>query len=616
MSGRDLPVVKSKTNQTMRARFLPNPSKLMIVRHFITTATCLWLFLPSAFSQERASSEATLLAHWKLQGDCRDYSGNGLDGVSHAVDFTQRGHASFNGIDSYIEVPDSRLLHLDNHDFTISAWIKCDDGPRMVGDIINKYDPDKRAGINFHVLTSASGYSSISDSRNVLFGIDNGKEGNWIDCGRPSATNSIISTLIVYKGNLYAGIGDAINPEDACRIFKYEGGSRWSDCGRISDDLKTPSVMASLIHHNKLYIGTGKWDYSNQQSGGRAGVYQYLGNNRWKELGFVKGKRVMSIASYNDKIYIVDNLAATYTFDDRTGKWSQVVDQSPSQYISEVGSSLKFRSTYVFRDKLYGGAGDTIKRFEENAWKTVGSFNPENINQVHTFDTYAGKLYAGTWPDGLILRYDGDNNWASCGWVGTAETVEQNGNRAHNNEINDLTVYNGKMYAGAIPKGEVWRYDGGEKTTLIKRLVNNPAYSISEHDSWCRVTSMAIFKGELFTGTSTATGAAKADLSFDAGKVFRWEAGKAVTYDDDLGLNWRFVTAVREKGKLKLYIDGKLVHSSTPIKEPDMNVSNDKPLLIGFGSLNYFKGLMKDLRIYWGAVDENQIRQLYKAGGM
>lgn len=583
-------------------------------RNLVSILFVVCVLFSSTGCKSQSRQKTKLLARWKLDSDSRDYSGNNLHGTNHGVTFNPSAYASFNGVDSYIEVLDHDLLQLGDRDFTISAWIKCDSGPRMVGDIINKYDPDSRSGINFHVFSSGSGYSAVSDYRSVLFGIDNGKEGEWIDCGRPSSTNTIVSSLIVFEGNLYAGIGDAVNSSDACRIFKYEGDRKWSDLGRISTDPKTPSVMASLIHHGKLYVATGKWDYARQPSGGKAGLYEYMGNNRWKELGFVRGKRVMSIASYDNQIYAVDNLAATYRYNDATGEWSQVIEASPDRYINEVGSSLKFRSTGVFQDKLYGGAGDTIKRLENYDWKTVGAFNPANINQVHTFDVYQGNLYAGTWPDGSIIRYDGDNRWKDCGWIGASETAEENGRQVHNNEINDLIVYNGKLYAGAIPKGEVWRYEGGEKSTLIKRLVVNPDYTVSEHESWSRVTSMAIYQGQLFAGTSTARGVAKNDQTFDAGKVFRWEAGRVVTYDDDLGTEWRLVTAIREKNNLKLFIDGKLVSTSTAIAGADISVSNNKPLVIGFGSLNFFKGSMKDVRLYAGALDESGIKQLYKTG--
>jgi hypothetical protein len=555
-----------------------------------------------------------LLGYWKLQGDCKDYSGNGNHGINHNVDFSHKSHAWFNGINAYVEIPNTALFKTDLENFTISTWVKCEPGARVVGDIVNKYDADTRTGVNFHVFSSASGYSSVSDIRSVAFGIDNGLNGEWVDCGRPCATNSLISSLIVYKGNLYAGIGDALNPKDACRLFRYEGNNKWTDCGRVSKDLKTPSIMGTVIHKGKLYVGTGKWDYNEQSTGGRPGLYEYLGNNNWKECGLSDGKRIMSVASWAGSIYAPDDLGATYKYNDVIQKWTKVVGPSPYRYIqnSSMGSSIKFRCTGVFQDKLYGGAGDTIKRYDEKrGWIVVGSFNPKSINQIHTFAVYQGNFFAGTWPDGMITRYDGDGKWIDCGWVGSPETTDQNGYQSHKNEINDLMVYNGKMYAGVIPKAEVWRYDGGEKATLIKRLVNNEAFSIAEHESWCRVPSMAIYKGKLFAGTSTARGFAVKNLTIDAGKVFSWETGKCVSFDDDLGSVWRFVVAVREMGRLKLYVDGKLVAVSSPINSGTLNINNDKPLLIGFGAENYFKGAIKEIRIYSGALSQASIMRLY-----
>ncbi len=56
---------------------------------------------------------------------------------------------------------------------------------------------------------------------------------------------------------------------------------------------------------------------------------------------------------------------------------------------------------------------------------------------------------------GTVLRYEGQDQWTDCGQLGIATDKYQI------NEVNDLTVFNGKLYAGVIPKGEVYRYEGG-----------------------------------------------------------------------------------------------------------------------------------------------------------
>lgn len=72
-------------------------------------------------------------------------------------------------------------------------------------------------------------------------------------------------------------------------------------------------------------------------------------------------------------------------------------------------------------------------------------------NQTHTLQVYDAHLWAGMWPQGKVLRYEGGVNpgrWTDTGQLGI------NTDTYRINEVNDLTVYNGKMYAGVIPLGE------------------------------------------------------------------------------------------------------------------------------------------------------------------
>lgn len=93
--------------------------------------------------------------------------------------------------------------------------------------------------------------------------------------------------------------------------------------------------------------------------------------------------------------------------------------------------------------------------------------------------------------------------------------------------------------------------------------------------------------------------------------IYCMEAGKNVTYDDDIGSRWRHLAVVREQDHLKLYLDGELRGTSTAFDPNDYDVANDKALLIGFGSRNYFKGAMDDLRIYKSKLSAEQIKDLF-----
>lgn len=64
--------------------------------------------------------DSGLIGHWKLQGDCRDHSGQGNHGVNHGVNLET---GLFDGAGAYIEVPAHPSLNVGTGDFAICARI-------------------------------------------------------------------------------------------------------------------------------------------------------------------------------------------------------------------------------------------------------------------------------------------------------------------------------------------------------------------------------------------------------------------------------------------------------------------------------------------------------------
>ena len=132
-------------------------------------------------------------------------------------------------------------------------------------------------------------------------------------------------------------------------------------------------------------------------------------------------------------------------------------------------------------------------------------------------------------------------------------------------EVNGLAVYNGKLYAGTIPRAEVFRYESDGDWTSLRRFFSPDGWepvAVDEPDSgpkarrrsdeWTRVTSLTVFGGKLFASIGSCTSPLQ-DAPCDVrGQVFAMEAGKCVSYDRDLGPGWKHLAAVREKGCLKL----------------------------------------------------------------
>src|SRR5262245_54997727 len=224
-----------------------------------------------------------LLAQWKLEGDCRDSVG-GHHGEPRRITFIKgragrpQGAALFGGAESFIRVADHHDFHLGVGDFSIAFWINlAGDLTTVIGDVLSKYDAAHRRGITLSITGSSPGYSGVGDAKNVQFGIDNGINGSWVDCGRPRKSNPTVGKLTVYKGQLYTGISDASTLQDACHVFRYGGGTEWVDCGRLGQDPRTVSAYSMIVHKGQLYAGTGIWD-SVKARGGQGGpnhVYVY-----------------------------------------------------------------------------------------------------------------------------------------------------------------------------------------------------------------------------------------------------------------------------------------------------------------------------------------------------
>jgi hypothetical protein len=478
-------------------------------------------------------NEPGLAGYWKLRGDTRDYSGNGNDGINHGVNLKD---GSFSGSGAYIEVPSSPSLRFGTKSFSLSAWVytekRLDD---IVGDVFDLYDPASRRGFSLSINASAGGYQSQSNERHVHFGIDNARITDWEDLGRPSATSNYVSnSLTVYKGKLYAAIAGAKDPKDWAHVFRFEGKDNWVDLGRVGDR-KNSGVIPLIVHDGELYAATTTIDWTRvlQPDYEPGRVFRYKGGSEWEEIGQPSDDRTLNtMASYKGKLFIGGGPEtwAVYTY--AGGK-----EWKPSQVFPKEGPKKLFpHSMRVFKGKLFVGF-PSVYSFDGNTWTHAGVPSPpESTLQTHTMNVYQGSLIAGTWPEAKVSRYLGGEKWEVFGRVGVDGT-----------EVNSLVVYNGKLYGGSIPRGEVARYDGKPDWTTLKRFYSLPGWipappiesggkpTREEVNAWTRVTSMTVYDGKLYAGIGSCTSSpldAPADVR---GRVFRMEAGKTVSYDDDLG---------------------------------------------------------------------------------
>lgn len=526
--------------------------------------------------------ESGLIAHWRLAGDSEDVSGQEHHGTNHGADLTAagpngktNGAAEFDGRAAYIEVANNPALQLGQSDFSISVWIHTeqilDD---VLGDIVSKYDPTTRTGLNFSIQNYAGVTSHQSNWRNLHFGIDNGQaESSWTDCGRPG-NNLRVYALAVYEGHLYSGTFET-GADESGHLYRYAGGTRWIDCGSPH---QSNTVAALAVFDGQLFAGVSRYraggsalpESSNQHPGGR--IFRYEGDQGWTDCGQLPGAdSVAGLAVYKGDLYAIP-------------LYSQGIFRyaGGTHWINCGSPGRRLMSLTVFNGCLYatGNEGGGLFRYNGGtSWENCGY--QDSTTQVYSAAIHAGEMYVGTWPTGTVFRWDGVNSWENCGRLGNEK------------EVMGMAVYNGKLYAGTLPLANVYRYDGNRSWTSTGQLDTTP--DVKYRRAW----SMAVYGGRLFSGT------------LPSGHVYALEAGKNVTYDYQLGAGWKHLVAVRQNSQLKLYVDSQLSATSSPFRPRDFAISNDQPFRIGFGAHDHFNGRICDLRLYGRALADQEIAELH-----
>ena len=553
------------------------------------------------------SLEKELVGHWKCAGALEDVSARRHKTINHGVVETPEG-AVFNGRDSFLEIPDSDALALGRDDFAIAAWIHTEkDLDDAIGDIMSKFDPRKRKGFTLSVNHTVAAPTSQANYRNLHFGIDDQSlPTRVLDCGR-LGTSVWVAALAVHDGDLYAGTCEFCCHE-AGHVYRYVGGKDWVDCGS-PDRSNTVASLASW--EGALYAATScselhySLGFSSPNTAPGGWLYRYEGDKKWTCCG--RGNEtdtVRSLAVFKGRLYATTSSPDICYRYEGDGRWTAL--RGPGELTMSLG---------VYHGHLYATANyrnpdrHRLFRYDEgkDAWEGCGKI--EQASQVYAQAIHRGKLYVATYPFGKVYRYDGGETLVDVGHLGRDQFPEEipahmrfyepdwKGGQVYETcvlwpkeqEIQAMTVYNGKLYAGTIPSAEVYRYDGDTTWTLVG--CTDGTASAYLRRAWC----MAIFQGKLFVG------------ALPSGFVFGFEAGKIVTYDRELPSGWQHIVAQKTDQELQLLVNGRMVARAQLGEANKFDISNGEPLHIGFGSHDYFCGKMKDIRIYRRSLSEEEI---------
>jgi hypothetical protein len=563
----------------------------MVCSGCVRWAFALWVVV--ACSATLHAADTGLVGYWKLAGDTRDHSGNGLDAVNHNVDANT---GEFNGRDAWLEIADSPKLRIGDGNFTISAQVSTnEDIDDVLGDLVTKFDPDARRGFNLTFTSNTSGYNSQGNTRHLFFGLDNATEGKWADCGRPGGVCHSSDALTVFNGDLYVGTVDAPDEADWAHVYRYKGDATWEDCGRVGTG-KVRGVYAMIVHDGALYAATaGPHGGNESNKGDFARVYRYRGGKEWEDLGQPGDHyRVNSLASYRGKLYAL----AINT----GGKHGGVYLYEGGKNWTKIGDFGRPHTSGVHNGRLYAAyPRGEVFAYDGKEWEHLG--NPigseKDCNQLHAQGAHRGEWFVGTWPLGKVA-VQRDGKWVILGRLGDST------------EIVGLTAYNGSLYSGTIPRAEVFRYDGPDRWTSIKRLFDPPNYDvIKDVEDWSRASSMTVYQGKMFVSTADCYRAMLSQPRENEirGKVYSFSTGEGVSVDRDLGPGWKHIAATRDGSTLRLYVDGKLAATSKSDAKP-IAAANNAPLLIGLGPHSHFRGRMREIRIYDRALNGDEVAGL------
>jgi hypothetical protein len=179
-----------------------------------------------------------------------------------------------------------------------------------------------------------------------------------------------------------------------------------------------------------------------------------------------------------------------------------------------------------------------------------------------------------------VYRFEKPNEWTDVGRLG--EELEVMG----------MLVHNGRLIAGTLPLAEIYSFDGVDQWTRSARLDHTP--DVQYRRAW----TMAEYDGKVFCST------------LPSGRIYSYEAGRNVQNGTTFPGGWQHVAAMRTKGRLALFLNGELLASRELPAGEEYNLTTDRPLRIGFGENNYFRGSLADVRLYERSLTAAELKAL------
>lgn len=323
-------------------------------------------------------------------------------------------------------------------DFSIALWLDAPPDAEGPMDLLSQYDAGKRRGFHLTLKTASGVTSNQSSVRHLQFGIDDNRASAWQDVGRPGKALFAFS-LATHQGRLYAGTCEP-GKQETGRVHAHAGGQAWIDCGAPD---RCNAVTALCAFEGKLYAGSGKYrlagsalpESENPHLGGR--VFRHEGGTRWTDCGRLPGvEAVGGLVVFRGRLYASSLYRPAGFFRYEGGqKWTSLDTPGGKRVVALGGhDGALYASSYD---------GGHVYRFDGKTWRDLGRLG-ENT-QTYSFVVYRGRLHVGTWPSGRVYRLDDGDRWTDTGRLGSE--LEVMGMAVHNGRLIAGTLPLAEVYS-------------------------------------------------------------------------------------------------------------------------------------------------------------------------
>jgi Concanavalin A-like lectin/glucanases superfamily len=281
------------------------------------------------------------------------------------------------------------------------------------------------------------------DETGRVYRFEGGSE--WTDLGSPDRCNAF-SAMCVHKGELYvasskyrlagSSLVESENPNFGGRVFRLDLDDKWVDCGRVSSD--TEAISSMIEFKGKLYACSLYKP---------AGFFRFDGGETWTQCPLPEGKRVEATTVFNGGLFAtcydegsvfrfdgdkwitvgsIPNATQTYGFAVHQG--NLFVSEWPQAHVfryksgtewedtGKLGSELEAMPLLVYNGKMYCGTLPLaeIYRYDgDNNWAKIGrvDMTPDvRYRRAWAMAVFQGRLFVGALPSGRVLSIEAGRN--------------------------------------------------------------------------------------------------------------------------------------------------------------------------------------------------------------